>query len=105
MKKKPIESSRLPIEARVHRKGAHAIGNVTNVAQHPTTDGSGRTDSEIRQRAVEGAQTKPRFWWQLQRAAKEIANDIGMTHDDLKLVLALIVFIRRDAVVGRPAVV
>ena len=69
---------------------------MTNVTQHSTADGTGWTDSKISQGAIEGAQTKPSFWWYLQRAAQEITNDIGMANDNLKLVFASILLLLGD---------
>ena len=71
---------------------------MTYVPQHSAADSASGSDGEISQRAVERTQSQPGLGRELQGAAEEVTDHIGVADDDLELVPRM----RHEPTRGRP---
>ena len=73
----------------VAREGAFREAQMANVPEHSAAHRSSRSDCQIRQGAVEGAQPQPCLRWNLQSSAGHVTDDIAVADDDLEFVLGV----------------
>jgi hypothetical protein len=57
----PIQWQYLPIEARVHGKSGHTVGDMSNVSEHTTAHRASGADRKVGKRTVESAKPQPGF--------------------------------------------
>mmetsp|Transcript_3888 Transcript_3888/g.9853 ORF Transcript_3888/g.9853 Transcript_3888/m.9853 type:complete len:262 (+) Transcript_3888:2923-3708(+) len=71
---------------------------MANIAQHTARYISVGINNQIGDGAIECGNSQPCFRWQLQRATKEVTNDIAMSDNDFKFVFMVFVRLIRGGV-------